>query len=88
MRKKRGKKGYMSIKIDLEKAYDRISWKYMEKVLQEVQCPNSMIQRLKGCISTTSTKILCYGEKLEMFNPSRGLRQGDPKEKEEWVLSH
>lgn len=30
MRRKRGNKGVMAIKVDLEKAYDRISWAYMK----------------------------------------------------------
>ena len=58
MRKKKGKKGFMAIKVDLEKAYDRISWNVMEKVLEELQCPDMMIKRIMNCISTTTTNIL------------------------------
>lgn len=78
MRRKKGKKGFMAIKIDLAKAYDRMSWAYMRKVLDDLQCPAELSERIMLCVTTTSTKILWHGEKLEPFKPSRGLRQGDP----------
>ena len=31
-----------------------------------------------SCVTSTKVSILFNGGKLEAFNPSRGLRQGDP----------
>lgn len=42
MRQKRGKVGYMAIKVDLEKAYDRLSWQYILKVMEKTGCPQEM----------------------------------------------
>lgn len=68
----------MAIKVDLEKAYDRISWRFLEQVLNEAGYPHEMVLRIMKCVNTTSTNVLWHGEKLEGFVPSRGLRQGDP----------
>lgn len=78
MKKKRGKTGFMAIKVDLEKAYDRVSWGYMEKLLEEINCPSTMSSRIMNCIKSSCTNILWHGDKLMDFTTSRGLRQGDP----------
>ena len=41
---KRGKEGYMAIKVDLEKAYDRLEWNFIHKVLQAYHFPSKLIQ--------------------------------------------
>ena len=33
MRRKKGRKGFMAIKVDLEKAYDRLSWNFIRETL-------------------------------------------------------
>lgn len=43
MKKKRGKKGWMGLKIDMEKAYDRLEWRFLEKVLHGFGFPNIWI---------------------------------------------
>ena len=39
MKLKKGKKGYMAIKIDLEKANDRLSWDFIENILAKIELP-------------------------------------------------
>ena len=36
------------------------------------------IELVVSCISSTSTTLLFNGSQLETFNPSKGLRQGNP----------
>ena len=38
-RKKKGKQGYVVIKVDFEKAYDRMEWNFIHKVLQAFKFP-------------------------------------------------
>ena len=37
--RKKGKEGYMVIKVDLEKAYNRLEWCFIHKVLQAYHFP-------------------------------------------------
>ena len=68
----------MAIKVDLAKAYDRLKWPFIHKVLKAFNVPHMLIDLIMGCISSTSISILFNGGKLNSFKPSRGLRQGDP----------
>ena len=76
--RKKGKEGYMAIKVDLEKAYDRLEWCFIHKVLQAYHFPQNIIKVIMSCVNSTKISILFSGGALEAFNPSRGLRQGDP----------
>lgn len=68
----------MVIKIDLEKTYDHLEWSFVKMVLEHFGFPQEMINLIMSCISTTTTALLFNGSKLEAFQPSRGIRQGDP----------
>lgn len=77
MRKKKGNKGYMTLKIDLEKAYDRLSWKFIEDTLKEAGFNDDWMRNIMSCITTTWLGVLWNGEQLEWIKPSSGIRQGD-----------
>lgn len=78
IRNKRGKKGWMAIKLDLEKAYDRLNWMFIRETLEDIGLPTDFINLVWHCISSVRMKMLWNGEALEEFSPSRGIRQGDP----------
>lgn len=68
----------MVVKIDLEKAYDRLEWSFIKMVLIHFRFPDNIIKLIISCVTTTSTSLLFNGSKLQPFCPSRGIRQGDP----------
>ena len=73
--KKKGNTGYMAIKIDLEKAYDKIEWSFVRKMLVRANFPPNLRDIIMSCVSTVSTSILFNGEALKPIYPSRGIRQ-------------
>lgn len=77
-RKSDGKKGFFAWKNDLSKAYDRLSWDFIESVLVETQLPNDLVKLIMHCITSTSFQISFNGELTNSFKAQRGIRQGDP----------
>uniref|UniRef100_A0A803P2D8 Reverse transcriptase domain-containing protein n=1 Tax=Cannabis sativa TaxID=3483 RepID=A0A803P2D8_CANSA len=78
MNRRRGKGGFMMIKIDMEKAYDKLDWDFIVSVLAHFGFPDKFIQWIKACISVEEIKQLLNGVAVGQFKPERGLRQGDP----------
>ncbi|KAL8139423.1 LOW QUALITY PROTEIN: hypothetical protein V2J09_005444 [Rumex salicifolius] len=78
MRRKQGRKGWMLLKLDLEKAYDRIRWDFLEDTIRATGLPTTWVGWIMECVSGPSMSLLWNGEKTSAFRPTRGLRQGDP----------
>jgi hypothetical protein len=78
MRKSKRKKGDMVFKIDLEKAYDNVSWEFLHSCLINNGFPPASIKLIMFCVTSSSLSILWNGRRLPSFTPTRGLRQGDP----------
>jgi len=74
----KGKKGYVALKLDMEKAYDRIEWDFLLSCLQQLGFHDTWIRWIQECISTVSYSLLINNEPQGFFQPTRGLRQGDP----------
>lgn len=68
----------MAIKIDLEKAYDKIEWSFIQEILFKFNFPGNLIKLIMSYVSSVSTSLLFNGGYLDSFHPSRGIRQGDP----------
>lgn len=70
----KGKKKFLAIKVDLEKAYDRIKWSFLHDTLIKAGFPNDLINIITNCVTTVSMRVLWNGEPFYAFKPTRGLR--------------
>ncbi|RVW20876.1 Transposon TX1 uncharacterized 149 kDa protein [Vitis vinifera] len=74
---KRKEKGLIC-KLDIEKAYDSINWKFLLKTLHKMGFGPRWVGWMWSCISTAKFSVLVNGVPAGFFPSSRGLRQGDP----------
>ena len=68
-----GKKAFMAMKLDMNKAYDRVEWVFLEQILLKLGFQESWVDLIMECITTVSYFILMNGEPKGMITPSRGL---------------
>ena len=63
------------IKVDIEKAYDRIRWNFINYILGDFEFPLALIKVIMG-VTLVSMKIIWNGNQGEDFHPSRESRKG------------
>lgn len=79
MRKKKSKAGFMSIILDMNKAYENVKWSYLRRVMMVMGLKPRLLDLILSCVSSTSLSVLVNRSlKGRHIIPSRDLRQGDP----------
>ena len=68
----------MALKLDMNKAHDKVEWIFLEKILLKLGFQDSWVALIMECITTVSYSILVNREPKSMITPWKGLRQGDP----------
>lgn len=63
--KKKNKIGCMVMKLDLEKAYDRVNWNFLEDTLHAFNFPINLIDVIMFHVRNSKSQILWKGEPLE-----------------------
>ncbi|KAL0006060.1 hypothetical protein SO802_013621 [Lithocarpus litseifolius] len=76
--RQKGKKGSLALKLDISKAYDRVEWQFLQKIMEKMGFLAVWIERVMSCVTTSSFSILVNCKPYGMVHPSRGIRQGDP----------
>jgi hypothetical protein len=68
----------MLLKLDLSKAFNKISWDYMREMLLAFGFDKLWVTWILNLTSSDFFSILINGVPSHPFSPSRGIRQGDP----------
>jgi len=66
------------LKLDFEKAYDKVSWSFLEKVMRAKGFDELWIQWINSVVKGGRVCIDLNGERGEYFRSFKGLQQGDP----------
>ncbi|XP_042489433.1 uncharacterized protein LOC122069478 [Macadamia integrifolia] len=70
--------GGMGLKIDIQKAYDTISWDFMFQMLRKFGFSENWISWVHQLLVSAKVSVLLNGGLIRYFGVERGLRQGDP----------
>lgn len=64
----------MSLKLDLSRAYDRVEWSFLERMMWRMRFGEIWIKIVMQCITSISFSIMINGEPKGNIKPTRGLR--------------
>ena len=73
-----GKVGHMTVKLDISKAYDRVEWDFLEKIMTSLGFPVQWMNLAMSTVRSASYSVIVNGESCGYITPSRGIKQGDP----------
>ncbi|GKV36382.1 hypothetical protein SLEP1_g44522 [Rubroshorea leprosula] len=65
-------------KIDFEKAYDKVSWSFLDYMMEKMGFDKVWREWIAECLRSNTVSVLVNGSATKEFSMSRGLRQGDP----------
>eukprot|EP00253_Pinus_taeda_P019280 PITA_19280 len=68
----------MIMQLDIAKAYDKVNWAYIKKILIAFGFDHNWVRWVKELVTSSSFSISVNGFPSDIFSSSRGLRQGDP----------
>ncbi|VFQ97193.1 unnamed protein product, partial [Cuscuta campestris] len=75
------------LKLDMMKAYDRVSWFFLMSVLRRFGFSETWIDLVYRAISNIWYSVIINGIREGFFHSTRGLQQGDPLSPSLFILS-
>ncbi|PKU86836.1 integrator complex subunit 11 [Dendrobium catenatum] len=71
-------KGMLALKVDMEQAYDKMSWRTLKLVLSQMGFPPRFSSWVMSCVQDPKFLILINGQLSEGIMAKCGFRQGCP----------
>lgn len=68
----------MVVKLDISKAYDKVEWGFLKKIMLRLGLLEKWVDLAMEIVCTASYSILINGEPTSFITPSHSIRQGDP----------
>ena len=78
LKRKKGKTGACAVKLDMAKAYDRVEWENLRRIMLKLGFHGDFVHRIMRCVSSVSFSIKINGNLSQPFRPSRGIRLSAP----------
>lgn len=75
---KKTKRKSMVFKVDFEKVYDCVSWKFLQSMMTKMGFGDRWCKWIDSCLKSSRISVLVNGSPTQEFEMERGVRQGDP----------
>ncbi|KAL8117764.1 hypothetical protein AgCh_015597 [Apium graveolens] len=76
--KNHGVIGEVALKLDISKAYDRVSWSYLRQRLITMGLYETWVEWMMMCVKMVAYNFCFNDSVIGPITPRKGLRQGDP----------
>ncbi|GJS39855.1 putative RNA-directed DNA polymerase, eukaryota, reverse transcriptase zinc-binding domain protein [Tanacetum coccineum] len=68
----------MFLKLDIEKAFDSLSWSFLLSIMEQVGFSSKWRKWIHSYLNLAFASVLINGSPTKEFKLEKGLRQGDP----------
>ncbi|CAL9019993.1 unnamed protein product, partial [Prunus brigantina] len=68
----------LGMKLDMNKAYDRVEWNFLEAMMRKLGFADKWVRLIMSLVKSVELALVINGKPGSYFKPTRGIRQGDP----------